>query len=345
MNVGGVENRFQKDMLVVSGFGWSGSGAVVDFLRENSFVRTAGGDEIIFFWALKNLIDKITGNKHLDPGKGEFEALFCARVPDWYSREKREQYETTFDSYFAETEASRQDYSDSAYRILEQMDEDVTAFSVEIAASNAATAVLKLLSEMYSSESTFYIYDNLFHPQQLALLEHADLSRFSTFQVYCVDRDPRDQFYEHYDRYKSGLGLWHQMNGRQKLLKTLSSRPLFQWLLGLLPFQLAAARLFCRMHTAKRSAFEQSLSRLSELQPHMVVKKIKFEDFVTDAGEQRSLVKRDIDNIIMSRHGTSHWEHGMFFDPSFSEKNIAKYRGAPHQLVYKTILKHTRKGR
>jgi hypothetical protein len=340
-----VHNEPQKDMVVVSGFGWSGSGALVDYLREHSRIKTAGDDEIIFFWALNNLFDQVRRGKPLNSGKGEFELLFCARVPEWYSRDKRTQYEDTFSSYFAEAPVTREEYSQSAEQILEKMEQDLCAFSTGDAASNAVTAAINLLSDIFASDTEFFIYDNLFHPQQLGMFEHADLSSFSTFRVYCVDRDPRDQFFEHYNRYQSGLGLWHQMNRRQKILKTLSSKKLFQRLLGLLPVQLLAARVFCRMYAGKRHAFRDSLSRLSETQPNMDIKKIMFEDFVTDRAGQRSLLKKEIDTIMNKHFGSGSWEHGSYFDPSISEKNIGKYRLARHQQVFEYIRKKTQEGR
>ncbi|MBL7006782.1 MAG: hypothetical protein ISR78_06870 [Spirochaetia bacterium] len=334
-----VENIKKRDFICISGFGWSGSGALVDFFLDNSAFSTAGDDEIIFVWALYKLLNKTMKGKSLDVFDGEYEQLFCAKVPRKYSDKKRSQYEETFDSYFLNDEKARRKYIKFSADLLMRLRDLPRSQSVAKDTAKIVGEYFSFLYDMMQIPGKIVIFDNLFHPQQLDLLLHANFSAFSSFTVFCVDRDPRDQFYEHYQRYASGQGLWHTINNRQKLLTKIASLLLIRKLFQTYIIKLVSAHLFTAMHRKKRNQFKVNKTKLAEHQSNIKIQQISFEQLVANQDSLQEQIQHQAENIVMRQHLTGNWTVGKHFNPQTSVKNIGKYKLDRHQGVYRYLAK------
>jgi hypothetical protein len=326
-----------KTLILVSGFGWSGSGALLDYFLEHQLVQIAGNDEIIFLWALQNVLENIRGGKPIHIN-GEMESLFCAKIPPAYTEEKRRQYEKTFLSYFHGDESLLETYTEYAQQIIAELVRLNHTTPVEERIRTILGSYLQVLFESLDSEpSRQLIFDNLLHPQNLGILDYFDLSCFKAVYVYCVDRDPRQQFYEQFQRYASGEGLWHTVNLRQKIMTRIAPTRWFRVLWNSCLVKFLAAKVFIKMHEEKRSSFHQARSLLTR-NPAIHIEQIWFEDFVTNRNNSREKLQV----AFLQRSGLSQdlWRTELLFIPEKSAKNISKFAEDPHQKVYAWIRRH-----
>jgi len=330
-------------LLMVSGFGWSGSGAVGDFLLNNSMTACAGNDEIIFMWVFIKLSEKVKKTGRLDITSGEYEQLFCAKVPKHISSKRKEYYEHTFSTYFSDASVTRDEYSKKAEKFLAEL-QDInqpgkSKEQLDTRISRLAGEFIVFLYKTFTRNDKFVFFDNLLHPQQLSVLAHADLSYFDSVQIYCVDRDPRDQFYDHSQRYINGLGLWHIMKKRHKFLNYISSLKLVQRIIDSSLVKYCAAVLFVRMHRRKRAAFIKSLDSLESNHDNLSIAQIHFEDFVLNRKQIRDGIKNAIEAILVEYALNQKWEEGKHFDASLSRTNIGLYLKDRHQRPYRYIAR------
>jgi hypothetical protein len=333
-------HALKKHLILVSGFGWSGSGAVVDFLLNNSHIDTACNDEIIFFWVLNRLIDKVGKRKQIIQ-EGEYESLFCAIIPQSYSTIKKTQYQKTFNKYFERLNIKQSEYTEFAKTIIHRL-QKLSKRSLFSRIDESAIGViisdyLVFLNSMIQLSEKLSIYDNLLHPQQLMMLVNADLSFFTSIKIFCVDRDPRDQFFDHYKRYETGLGLWHTMNTRQKILTKIVTNKLVRWMLKTTLVKLLAALVFVIMHKKKRRKFEQVLASIPDTQHELAIIEVNFEDLVYNNCSKQEQIRTSMDEVLTKYFKETQWGGNKYFDSNSSMKNIGKFRSDKHQIVYKLI--------
>ncbi|MFA5603147.1 MAG: hypothetical protein WDA21_05435 [Bacilli bacterium] len=330
-------------LIVISGFGWSGSGAVVDFLLDNYSTDIAGSDEIIFFWIFLRLV-KQAKNRNKISVSSEDAMLFCAKIPSSFARDKREQYEKTFTTYFQHTKNGREKYTLLAQQILDEL----VKMSRRTRNQNfdekriswLAEKLLILFQELFQGNNKLlYIYDNLFHPHDISIFHHSDFSTFDRVVLFCIDRDPRDQFYEQYERYSSGLGQWHTLKLRQKVMTEFAQTRFFRMVLKLTIVKFFAACIFVRMYRKKRILFNQAIAQLQE--KNLTIHYLLFEDFVCNRDNTRDKVALEFEKYADKKELNPLEENKNRFIPEQSKQNIGKYTRDRAACVYAYIKKKT----
>lgn len=321
----------RKYFIVVSGFGWSGSGALVDCFLDNSAMSCSGDDELIFIWAYYRIINKLKKKKQINIFHGENENLFCAVVPRGFSQKKKKQYTETFDSYFKKSHIGKEEYTVFCRSLLQNLQKGI------ITINDATRTYFDFLYDMFNLSDSLIFFDNLFHPHQLDLLLGLDLTGYKQVIVYCVDRDPRDQFYEHYYRYLEGLGLWHTMNMRQKTLTTLARYSSSRKLLNTYMIKQLAAVLFVHMHKKKREKFQKVKGIIDKKHSNIDIKMVSFEQFIYNKDLLRDRIKQEIDAMVIEKCRESKWEEGKHFHPLKSKENIGKYKRDKNQKVFRYL--------
>jgi len=322
----------KRVLILISGFGWSGSGALVDYFREHSQINVAGNDEIIFLWALNNLVNKILSGKSINIS-GEMESLFCARVSPKFSKEKIEQYETTFLAYFDNNESKLNRYQNYSFKILKQL--SLLENNKQENLESILNSYLVTLFDLLDDKKHQLIFDNLLHPQNLDLLQYFDLSSFDSINIYCVDRDPRQQFYEQFHRYTSGEGSWHHFAWYQKALTKLSSTKIFRLIWNTYPIKGLAASVFIRLHKKRRDSFQEAMKLLLTIN-NLKVESILFEEFVLNEGNLKDKLEFNLLNI--SKLEKNLWNKNKYFNADESAKNINRFSNDKNQTVYKYII-------
>ena len=332
-----------KPLFIISGFGWSGSGAIIDFLLDNYSADIAGSDEIIFFWIFLRLVEQAKKRKQIS-ASSEDAMLFCANIPASFSKEKKEQYENTFTTYFQHTHDGRRKYTLVAQQVLDELVEMSRRTRNqdfdEKRISRLAEKLLILFQELFQGNNKLlYIYDNLFHPHDISIFHHSDFSTFDRVVLFCIDRDPRDQFYEQYERYSSGLGQWHTLKLRQKVMTKFAQTSFFRMVLKLTIVKFFAAFIFVRMYIKKRKLFMQAISQLKD--KNLTIHYLLFEDFVCNTDNTRDKIATEFDTYIGKKELKSLEGNNYRFVPEQSKQNIGKYTRDRATGVYEYIKKKT----
>lgn len=344
-------NNEKPSLIIVSGFGWSGSGALVDFLKENTRLEVAGNDEIIFFWCLYKILKKVRHGKSINPNKCEYVQLFLSKIPNSYSFEKKRFYENIFKNYFKNLNVSRNNYTQFSLEIINDLEKLTKRIRIyKLSEEKINEEIGRIITDYFlffanaslNNKEKILFFDNFFHPQQLDEVLNIDFSKFNFFKVFCVDRDPRDQFYDHYQRYELGLGLWHHMNIRQKMLDNLRKLKFFQSIFHLKVVKMFAASIFCYMYKIKRQKFSNSINFCNEKKIKISIEKIFFEDFVKNNNNLREKIKNEVDSFVKSIKHYSNWKEFEYFVPNISLKNINKYENSCDKKVFEIIEKNTR---
>lgn len=324
----------KPNLILVSGFGWSGSGAVLDFFREHPQVKIAGNDEIIFLWLLQRIISRYRAGKYIRT-EGEMESLFCAKVPRSYTDQKQRQYVQTFKDYFDGDDIVLSSYQEYAGLLIKKLAQTNHA---TIGEDGLKAIFAQYLGTLYSflnqRTGIQIIFDNLLHPQNLDMLLLFDLSGFESVHIFCVDRDPRQQFHDQFQRYASGAGLWHTFNWRQKVMTRLASTALFRkiWNTGFI--KLLAANKFISMYLQKRNSFKRNREYVLHDQ-HLRIRLLGFEEFVKDEHHCRDNLRDEF--IRITGLDKSMWQTGKFFIPEQSALNMYKFASEHSKFVYEVI--------
>lgn len=329
----------KNTIIIVQGFGWTGSGAIVDFLLENESVKLVSNDEVPFFKVLIKLIDKAKNRKKIDIFNGENEVLFAGGIPSCYKGYVRDLHKMRVDRFFSLANTNKCNYKDFTVRILKKLNSisnrPLLKKTNKIKINQIVSEYLTYLNYIFQEESKILMYDNLLDLERLEILEGLDYSKIGEVILYVVDRDPRDQYFELYNMFKSNS----KKIQYNKILHIINKFHFFREMTDNLFFQYCCALAFIYIyHKPRRLGYNKGKKILDCRTNFIHVKKVRFEDFVFNYNSVRDTIKYDIDSIVNKRIGGSSWIHGMNFNPKKSQQNVDIYKKGTKRKIYTFIL-------
>ena len=114
-----------KPIILVQGFGWTGSGALVDYLRENTKIKFTNNGEIQFVKSLINIIEKIKTKGEIDIENGIDEIYFTGRVPFNINKEISLKLERRIDQFFSNVNIDKFKYQEFTLKLLNNLEESL----------------------------------------------------------------------------------------------------------------------------------------------------------------------------------------------------------------------------
>lgn len=320
-----AQHRPDRCLTSVSGFWWSGSGAVADWLIDSGRFKRPDGGELRAMRGLAHLLELATGQawqgerfaRHqLYPDPGEESRFFqrslvsggllrptAARVHDRYRmrREKGLPHRDPEALGRRLTRALKQDYrSDTTYqhrlrRVLDALAMTDQANGGHPRLKTTVSSFVAHFHDLWADRDHVPLFDNMVPAGRPRLLELVDAPTFQKRVVFFVQRDPRDQFTE----------IARKRGPR-------STRP---W----------AVRDFIRQYRdgVKRAA--DCSGRLTDAGAQGGL--LWFEDFVHDAGLRRQIAQRLEETLPFQGHNGRGQDSR--FDPAESAQNIGIWTEAP----------------
>lgn len=324
-----------KPVILVQGFGWTGSGALVDFLNENEHIKFVGNEEVPYIKSLINIIEKIKKGGRVDIENGADEILFTGNTPKSFNERLYTYYEMKNYRIFSLCDIDKVEYYQFALNLLKEIEKSSNY------SENKRDSILddvfykywEFLNSIFQEDSKILMFDNFLLIEKLHYLNVINKLGSDKLYLFVVDRDPRDQFFELSDLYKNGVEINYN-----KILKKVSNLKITRKLIDLNIFQFFSALFFIyAYHKPRRKKFINSLHLLKN--SPVKIKKIMFEDFVLNTNQTRNNIKLEIDSILKDYNVESTWFNHKYFIPEKSAKNIHKFRGSKNQKVYKFIVK------
>lgn len=328
----------KRTIILIQGFGWTGSGVLVDFLLDNESIKLVSNTEVAFLKVLINLIDKTKKRKKIDIVRGTDEILFTGEIPSCYTGYVKSLTIKRFNLFFSLATVNKLDYKDYTLNILKNLNEISNRPLLEKINNVKINQIMSdywiYLNSIFQEESKILMYDNLLYTQRLEVLEGLSYSKISDVLLYIVDRDPRDQYFELYNMFK--LKYIMQSN---KILHVISKARFFRKMADNLFFQFCSALAFIYIyHKPKRLGFYRGEKILKNKSNSIHIRKVRFEDFVFNYNSIRDIIQSDVDSIVKRRIGGSSWNHGVNFNPQKSQQNVGVYKRGKKRKIYNFIL-------
>jgi hypothetical protein len=302
-------------LLFVSGFGWSGSGAVIDYLRGFKEIKQPDCDEIRFI----NHLFKIINNLKKNISAVEIEDLFCAKINPKISSKTSKYFELKFDLFFKEVSITKEEYQNYSSNILEQLK---NSYKDDEKIKELVTDYLIYISKAFNKQY-LYIFDNVVPARDLQIFKYIIFDKFQSIVLYVVDRDPKDQFYEVYELANNNKPVinWPFLNSIIRFFNKFGKLKIF-----------FAAIYFAHFYYKKpRLTFKADMDFIYKSGISQV-RYIQFENFVNNKDQIWDLIDQDM--LIFFNI----YEKGNdYFYPEVSMKNIGKYKKIKNKIVLKYI--------
>lgn len=292
-----------RPLVLVSGFGWSGSSALSDVMLEHERVVRPPEGEVKYLVAMGRLLSRpwehapdveAFAQGDIVPG-GRFDTTMNRR------RVRRFRADAGVDAAgFARRTAALVEELRAAGlgRVAqgEPLDPDVT--------TDVFTRYLLTLHETHQPAGALAIYDNMLAAYQLRLLKHLDLDRLPELRVHVVDRDPRDQFVE----------LHAEGRARAEDLDD-----------------------FLDVFRARRERYRRAARAVGRQRWERLVHEVGFEALVAEEGTVAETVRAELEELLADTVGRGRWHLGEAFRAHESRANVGKWRAAPDQAVHERI--------
>ncbi len=335
-----TKNNLNK-VILVQGFGWTGSGAIIDFLLENENIKLVSNDEVPFLKLLISLINKAKKRKKISIDNGSEESLFLGNFPSNFSDRLNAQYKERITRFFSLSNVNKLEYWNFAIKLLKKIEEISKRPKYKKVPSDEINQIITnyftYLNSIFYEEGKILVYDNLLYLQRLYILKDLDFSLIGKIQLYVVDRDPRDQFFELFNLYKSNYEIQYN-----KIFKRFSKISIFRHMMNTFVFQYCAALAFIYIyHKPKRLGFYKSLKLLKC--SNVNTKIIEFEKFVLNTNNLRENIKNEINLLTDNNKGCSVWLSGKKFKQNVSQQNIGIYKKDTKKIIYNLIIKRVSK--
>lgn len=332
-----MADKHKKPVILVQGFGWTGSGALIDFLDENEHIKFVFKEEIPYIKSLINIIEKIKRGEHVDFEDGSDEALFIGEIPKNFSERLHNYYQMKIDRFTTFSNIEKEEYKHFTLNLLKEIEKssDYSDTKKESILDQIFYRYWEFLNSIFQEDSKILMFDNLFLIEKVHYLNIIDRLGDQDLYLYAVDRDPRDQFFELSNLYKSGTEIHYN-----KFLKKISNLKITRKLIDLSFFQFFAALFFINVyHKPRRKKFMSSVQLIRKSTGKLKIKKLMFEDFVLNTNQTRDKIKSEFDSVLKDNNLDSRWHENKYFISEQSAKNIHKFKNSKNRKVYKFILK------
>jgi len=314
-------NKQKNNLIFACGFGWSGSGALIDFMLDFEKVEIFPGGETFFLKSLLNILRKVERNKKIDIDKGYHEQVFLGNVPQISNAQVCERIKWVFDNFISQTGIRAEEYRAVANKTLEAIVNETN----ESIINKRVTEYLIYLNNIGRNDN-IRIFDNAIGAVDINLFQYIDFSFFENIFIYIVDRNPKDRFFELYDIVLSGYQSrsFGFANTIYKLIKRNKNLTLF-----------LAAVYFTHIYNNKRKQqYKNYLKYLTKQNEKITWRQLMFEDIVLKFDQTKNIIQSDFNKILNTSYKDIH-----HFNPELSKKNIYKYKEIEDTLAIKYIGK------
>lgn len=310
-----------NNLIFTCGFGWSGSGALIDFMLDFEKVEKFPGGETFLLKSLINILQKIEARKPLDVENGYHERIFLGDIPKKIDTQVRDRIKRVLDDFISQSSINIEEYRAIAGKILTiLMQKNSNAVLV-----NCVTEYLIYLNNI-KEKNSIIIFDNAIGAVDINLFQYVDVSQFENIFIYIVDRNPKDRFIELYDivlkGYKSRS--FCLVNKIFRFIKNFR---------GLTRF--IAAVYFTHYYNNKRKQkYKKNLKLLVNHNDSITLREFMFEDVVLNHMKIKKILESDLNRVLATKYTGVN-----YFNPEVSKKNIHKYAEIENSLAIKYIEK------
>jgi hypothetical protein len=290
----------ERPLVLVSGFGWSGSSVVSDLLCEYTRIVRPRGVEVKLVKVLSRMVER--------PQTADADGLAYVRAKirpggRYDTRAHRRRLRHCF------TGLTREGFSERADRVVSRLEGAGLGAGRDARLDDALvrevlTDYLLLVNEALQPADQHAIYDNLVPAYQLSLLARLALDRLPTLHVYVVDRDPRDQYVELFEHDRPGAG---------------------------------DVDRFIHNFRRRRERYEQAREDFGTRNWDQVVTHLQFEDLVATDAPVVPQLRREAEDLVARTVGSGTWELGRRFQPEVSRTNVGKWRQVDDPGPYRRI--------
>lgn len=313
----------KPSLLFVSGFGWTGASAMVDFLRDFENVERSPSGEIQFINSLHQIIIKLKSGKELDLTNGLNEQIFLGEIPLKYKGKREEYHKEKLSKFFENFADDKTSYKEYSYKVLQDLIKYFGSNQKNLFKKTVTDYVL-YIDEGFRKNNVIYIYDNTVSAQNLSFFENILPDEFSQLKIYVVDRDPRDQYYELIKRFESGH------SSKSNLILNY-----FNKIINTIPFVkniLSSYYFVNKYHLKRRRGIKKDIKNITKNFGDNSIEIIQFEDLVINEEGVRDRLVKDICNMYNTNYSGLN-----IFAPEESSENISVHRNEKKHLGYKYL--------
>jgi hypothetical protein len=173
-----VKNK-NNNLIFVCGFGWSGSGALIDFMLDFERVEKFPGGETFLLKSLLNILQKIENNKTIDIDNGYYERIFLGEVPGNADIQVKNRIKKNFDDFIDQSGTSKKGYQTTSQNtllaLINQKNKD--------AVKKVVTDYLIYLNNLKKNDSII-VFDNAIGAVDINLFHYIDVNQFENIFIY-----------------------------------------------------------------------------------------------------------------------------------------------------------------
>jgi len=299
-----------RSFIFVSGFGWTGASALVDYLKDFDGLEKTPCGEVPFLNALHQIIIKINNGGDLELTNGKYENIFLAKTPEDYVGSRRDFFNDKIKKFYDNFNKSPAEYYSFSNKILQTVEECVKNENFE-GLRNSVTDYLFYLDDNIIGEN-IYVYDNAISGQYLSFFNYLNPDRVGSIKIYVMDRDPRDQYYELMKVYDKGSisknnSYLHYFRKGLNLFKPLKS------LLSIWYFQ-------NKYYLKRRESLEEDIDKIKNRFGEDSIDVFDFGSFVFDKKGELNRIKSELKGLF----GVNYLGENNF-QPKVSQSNVGVY--------------------
>lgn len=331
----------KPSIVIVQGFGFSGSSAVSDFLSTSLGSPGCSITESLLLKSFFHLAYSIYSQGYVKKNnKNRLERNFLAidqesvELSEWQnSRNLLFKAGISYPVYLKTAEKTLSDLYETK-QIKNEIDRKKKVVEV-------SSKFFSWISLEIEKKNGLCVYDNLVNAHLLKWLDIVDFDMFHTVRIYSVyRRGLKDQFFEQYQnsiRHRVGLkndfkNIFVYLARKAKSSFRLNGAGNINQGISLLPtganwyVKSSTIVIFWRFFLRdllKRFSVYESAAEILKTGDRVYVKKICFEEFVSDDEKLRKLIFSEVFNVEADESTDKNIDD---FDYSLSQKNIDKYK-------------------